>query len=111
MMQEILPWVSLVVSLLSGPIVLGALNAILSNRAQAIYDSRIAHDKASMLDEAKNRARDVFDEMMRRERDQMSKEYATREDVAELRSDVKTLIGAFEKMDNKLDRFLGVRIG
>jgi len=46
MMQEILPWVSLVVSLLSGPIVLGALNAILSNRAQAIYDSRIANDKA-----------------------------------------------------------------
>lgn len=110
-MQEILPWVSLVVSLLSGPIVLGALNAILSNRAQAIYDSRIAHDKASMLDEAKNRARDVFDEMMRRERDQMSKEYATREDVAELRSDVKALINAFEKMDNKLDRFLGARIG
>lgn len=110
-MTEILPWVSLVISLLSGPIVLGALNAILSNRAQAIYDSRIAHDKASMLDEAKNRARDVFEDMMDKERTQMGKEYATREDVAELRSDVKTLLSAFEKMDGKLDRFLTSRIG
>lgn len=110
-MQEILPWVSLIISLLSGPIVLGALNAILSNKAQAIYDARLAHDKAATLDEARNRARDVFDEMMRRERDQMSKEYATREDVVQLRSDVKTLIVAFEKMDTKLDRFLTSRLG
>ncbi len=110
-MQEVLPWVSLVVSLLSGPIVLGALNAILSNKAQAIYDNRIAHERSALLDEAKNRARDVFDEMMNREREQMSKHYATREDVVELRSDVRTLITAFEKMDSKLDRFLAARIG
>lgn len=110
-MQEILPWVSLVISLLSGPIVLGALNAILSNKAQAIYDARFTHDKAGTLDDAKNRARDVFEELMRRERDQMSREFATREDVVQLRSDVKSLISAFEKMDNKLDRFLTSRMG
>ena len=103
--------VSFVVSILSGPIVLGALNAILTNKAGLLYEEKIKASKEAFLKEAQAAARAEFDALMERERHQLSKEFATREDVAELKGDVRSLLKSFDKLDSKLDQFLGMRPG
>lgn len=102
-----LPWIaiaSFVISLVSGPIVLAAVNAVHERKTAALITEALEKEKQAMTANHERAATKLIEEALDKERERSKELFALKHEVAEMKGHVMQLVTNTSALDTKLDK-------
>lgn len=102
-MNDVVPWIGLAVSILTGPVVLAAVAAMHKSSTTDLIEKSLDKQSTAFqksIDEERERTR----ELIRVERERNGEVYALKHEVSEMKGHVMQLVTNTAAFDAKLDR-------
>lgn len=102
-MESWIALASLVVSIVTGPVVIAAVTAMHKSSTTDLIDKAIKAEREA-YEKALNTERERTKEALASERDRNGEVYALKHEVAEMKGHVMQLVANTSQLDSKLDR-------
>ena len=99
-----LPIVSFILSIVTGPIVLAALNAVHERKTASLIERALEREKTSMTAIHEQQATKLIEEALDKERERSKELFALKHEVAEMKGHVMQLVANTSTLDSKLDK-------
>lgn len=102
-----LQWIaiaSFVISVISGPIVLAAVNAVHERKTAGLIEDAIKKERMTMASSQTISATKLIEEALQKERERSKELFALKHEVAEMKGHVQQLVAVTSSLDTKLDK-------
>lgn len=95
---------SFIISIVSGPIVLAALNAVHERKTAKLISDALEKEKQTMTTVHERAATKLIEEALEKERERSKELFALKHEVAEMKGHVMQLVQNTSALDAKLDK-------
>lgn len=102
--MEWLAVASFIISIVSGPLVLAALNAVHERNTAKLISEALEKEKEAMTTSHERSATKLIEEALDKERERSKELFALKHEVAEMKGHVMQLVTNTSALDSKLDK-------
>lgn len=102
--MEWLAVASFIISIVSGPLVLAALNAVHERKTAKLISEALEKEKEAMTTSHERSATKLIEEALDKERERSKELFALKHEVAEMKGHVMQLVTNTSALDSKLDK-------
>jgi predicted RNase H-like nuclease (RuvC/YqgF family) len=96
--------VALIISVLSGPIVLTAVNAVHERKTAKLISDALKEKEEALMNSHERAATKLIEEALEKERERSKELFALKHEVAEMKGHVMQLVTNTSALDAKLDK-------